>query len=251
VDKQAKSQGAVKYHYDHLLGRVYSWIIGDFEAAYRSNTELFSTLGIHSADGAVAIDLGCGPGNQSVPLAEAGFNVTAIDFCDDLLAELERRAGDLPIRVVNDDIRKFAAHVSAAPQLIVCMGDTLVHLPNSDSARTLVSGVVAALCPGGIFIVSLRDYSGPPPKGVDRFVPVRSSDDRIFTCFLEFLGETIDVHDVLHTRENGTWRLQVSRYTKLCLDFRRVVDWLRDEGMEVDPHFAHQGMIVLRAVKPG
>ncbi|MDH4048150.1 MAG: class I SAM-dependent methyltransferase, partial [Gammaproteobacteria bacterium] len=87
-------------------------------------------------------------------------------------------------------------------------------------------------------------------EGPARFVPVRSSDNRIFTCFLEFRGDTIIVHDILHTRENGHWQLRVSCYQKLRLDYRRVITALRDNGMEVDTLPGENGMVVVNARKP-
>ena len=241
---------AVKNHYDRMLGPVYSWIIGDFDTACRMNTDLLASLGLRSDRGAVALDLGCGPGCQSVPLANAGFKVTAIDFCESLLAELQFHAGKLPIRAVHDDILNFPAHITDSPELIVCMGDTLVHLPDVDAVENLISDICDRLQPGGTFVASLRDYSLPPPCGAARFLPVRNSEDRIFTCFLEYRGDTIEVHDILHARVDGEWRLHVSQYQKLRLDYRLVIGFLQDRGMAVDSLPGKDGMIVIKATKP-
>ena len=240
---------AVKDHYDEMLGSVYSWIVGDFEASYRANTELFATLGVRSNRNQTAFDLGSGPGCQSIPLAEAGFRVTAIDFCEELLVELRQRAGELTINTVNDDILNFDDHIVEPPELIVCMGDTLVHLPSADEVDSLLGKVSNSLSAGGRFVASLRDYSATPPEGPARFVPVRSSDNRIFTCFLEFRGDTISVHDILHTKENGHWQLRVSCYQKLRLDYRRVIAALHDHGMEVDTLPGENGMVIVSARK--
>ena len=68
---------SVKDHYDKLLGPVYSWMIGDFDQAYAANVALFEKLAVTPSTNDVAVDLGCGPGCQAVPLAERGFAVTA------------------------------------------------------------------------------------------------------------------------------------------------------------------------------
>lgn len=250
MENSERNSGSVRDHYDRLLGPIYSWIIGDFASGYERSVELFTRLNIQADGPATAIDLGCGSGCQSLAMAEAGFHVTAIDFCEDLLAELKQRAGNHEIRTANDDILNFAAHVSGPVDLIVCMGDTLVHLPDEHSVHALLTKVADALKPGGTFVATLRDYSTPPPVGPNRFIPVRSDDDRIFTCFLEYKGKTIDVHDILHTRQNGEWRLQVSRYQKLCFDYRNVVEALRRQALEVDAVSEHRGMMVVVARKP-
>jgi SAM-dependent methyltransferase len=241
---------SVKDHYDRMLGPVYSWIIGDLTAVCRRNAALLSSLELYSESGALAVDLGCGPGCHSIPLAEAGFRVIAIDFCDDLLAELQQHAGNLPIKIARDNILQFRDHLDDCPQLVLCMGDTLVHLADWRAAQTLITDIVDTLLPGGTFVASLRDYTTTPPEGPDRFIPVRSSEDRIFTCFLQYGDDAVDVHDILQTRDGDDWSLQVSRYQKLRLDYRRVIKLLQELGMKVDQPFDDHGMICIRSVKP-
>lgn len=242
---------SVKDHYDQMLGPVYSWIIGDLTSVCRRNAALLSSLGLQSESGALAVDLGCGPGCHSIPLAETGFRVIAIDFCEDLLTELQQHAVGLPVTVVRDNILQFRQHLEERPQVVLCMGDTLVHLPDWAAVQTLIADVVDTLLPGGTFVASLRDYTAVPPEGPNRFIPVRSSTDRIFTCFLQYRDATVDVHDILQTREGDNWRLQVSQYQKLRMNYRRIAELLRDLGMRVDQPFEDHGMICLRSVKPG
>ena len=162
---------------------------------------------------------------------------------------MKERASDLSIVGVCDDLLNFRQHVSD-PELIVCMGDTLVHLPDMRSVDALIDEVAAALRPGGRFIATLRDYSTPPLTGGDRFIPVRNTDQQIFTCFLEYLGDVINVHDMLHEKIDGQWRLKVSSYQKLLLDFRYVQERLASRGLTVDEPSSFSGMVVLQAKKP-
>jgi len=176
---------SVRDHYDDFLGPVYSWILGDFENARKRNVALFDELDLAPRQGAVAVDLGSGPGCQSLPLANIGYHVLAIDFCADLIDELAEHAGDLPVRTVCDDLSAFRSHLSEPPDLIVCMGDTLVHLHDTDTVDRVLDDVCESLNPGGRFIYSIRDYFSNVPEGAERFIPIRSSDSQIFTCFLD------------------------------------------------------------------
>jgi ubiquinone/menaquinone biosynthesis C-methylase UbiE len=108
---------SVRNHYDEFLAPVYSWILGDFENAYHANVELFERLRLSPEQGDLAADLDCGPGCQSLPLAERGFRVVAIDFCQELLDELAERAGELQITTVCDDLTDFDQHVSACRRM--------------------------------------------------------------------------------------------------------------------------------------
>lgn len=241
---------SVKEHYDSLLAPVYSWILGDFDAAYRRNATLFERLDIRPKVSGIAVDLGSGPGCQSVPLAERGFSVVAIDFCEDLLNELARRAGGLPVTAICDDIRNFRNHLQEKAELVVCMGDTLVHLPDKESVASLIRDCADSLSGGGSIILTLRDYTQPPPTGPARFIPVRSNDERIFTCFLEYDGDVIHVHDILYTRSADGWHQNVSSYRKLRLDFRWLADLLTANGLVIACQTVDQGMVTLHAMRP-
>jgi len=53
-----------------------------------------------------AIDLGAGHGLQTVSLVNLGFNVTAVDFNDQLLQELEINSANRAT-IVKDDLSRF------------------------------------------------------------------------------------------------------------------------------------------------
>ena len=239
----------VKKHYDELLGSVYSWILGDFDSASARNTRLFERLNIAPVSSGLAVDLGAGPGSQSIPLAKRGFEVVAMDFCETLLGELRSHAGGDKVRTVLTDITEFRRHLGGEPDLIVCMGDTLVHLPEPSAAEQLLVDAARALGPGGSVVISIRDYDAPGPTGADRFIPIRNSDDQIFTCFLEYDDDVVHVHDILQRRQDGEWTLSVSAYRKLRISMNWVADTLAAEGLRTAARFEDDGLLVLHARK--
>ncbi len=54
-----------------------------------------------------------------------GLDVIAIDVERQPMAELNKAAGKLPIRTIQDDLLNFTEHSPAKIEIIVCMGDTL------------------------------------------------------------------------------------------------------------------------------
>ena len=186
-----------KDHYDRQLATVYSWMSGTPAAAFNRNCNFFHQLGIDSLSPGLAIDLGAGSGFQSIPLAELGFSVVAIDFCESLLAELRASAANLPIRTAGDDILNFAKYVEAQAQLIVCMGDTLTHLDSLKSVESLLLNVASTLAIKGKLILTFRDYVSVEPRGTQRFIPVRSDESTILTCFLEYHQDIVEVYDLV------------------------------------------------------
>jgi 2-polyprenyl-3-methyl-5-hydroxy-6-metoxy-1,4-benzoquinol methylase len=234
-------------HYANHLGPVYSWMIGDMNAAFsRSDAEL-DALSLPSRGGPAAIDLGAGFGLHAIPLAWRGYSVVAIDSCEPLLEELAARAGSLPIRAVNGDLLGFREHIEAPADVIVCMGDTLTHLPDQASVAALLRNAAASLSRGGVFATTFRDYLSAPLQGDARFIPVHADDHRVMTCFLEYEDATVTVHDLLQEREGKTWQLRVSSYRKLRLSPTWVADQLSSLGLTVRRDVTPSGMVRISA----
>jgi ubiquinone/menaquinone biosynthesis C-methylase UbiE len=161
------------------------------------NRHLLRRLAPASPPGASALDLGAGSGHQSIPLAESGYAVTAVDSCAELLTQAAR-----------------------------------------------------LLKPGGVLLLSFRDYASSTPEGLSRFIPVRSDDTRVATCFLEYGTTHVQVHDLLHTRqEDGQWTFSASVYPKCRLAPEAVRAALAGLGFRDVRTESERGMVFLRAEK--
>jgi SAM-dependent methyltransferase len=239
---------SVEEHYNRLLADVYSWMYGGFDASLVRYREFFAARGVAPHGSGRAIDLGCGCGFQALPLARLGFSVTAIDLDRKLLAELEAHSQGEDIEIVCGDLMEFRRHAPDGAELVVCMVDTLLHLQSQDDVKRLAADVYAALEPAGKFIATFRDFSVASQE-LDRFIPVRSDDDTIFTCFLEFEPNSVKVHDLVHRRVDGRWSFAKSFYRKLRLPTAWVVSTLRAVGFRAVDTELDRGLIVLTAQK--
>jgi SAM-dependent methyltransferase len=218
-------------------------MIGDIDAATaRADAEL-DAIGLASHATGTAVDLGAGFGLHSLPLARRGYKVLAIDTYQPLLQELQSRAGSLAIDTVNADLLDLRSHVSQPADVILCMGDTLTHLPDAASVDSLFAAVAAALSPGGLFVATFRDYVSSPLQGDERFILVRADENRILTCFLEYSDETVLVHDVLHERVAAKWQLRLSSYSKLRLAPEWIVKALTSHGFSARREAGLGGMV--------
>ncbi|MBD1874879.1 methyltransferase domain-containing protein [Nodosilinea sp. FACHB-131] len=238
-----------KEHYDQQIASVYSWMAGAPETVLKLNHDLFCQLGLDSTPRGLAIDLGAGSGFQSIPLAELGFSVVAVDFCAALLSELSARAKYLPVRTVHDDILNFSKHVEEQAQVIVCMGDTLTHLESLSSVQSLLLNVKRALVKDGKLILTFRDYASTELSGTQRFIPVRSDESTILTCFLEYHEDFVEVYDLLYRKDGEQWILNVSSYPKLRINKNWIFDQLQKEGFQVVRNETINGMICVAAQK--
>jgi predicted RNA methylase len=239
----------VEQHYDQVLSDVYSWMYGGFDSALARFTEFFKSRGIVPRGSGRAVDLGAGCGFQSIPLAGLGFFVTAIDLDRKLLEELRTHVSDLDITIVQADLLHFDEHVHAPVELVVCMVDTLVHLERKADVSALFVKVGSALEPGGKLILSFRDLSREATE-LDRFIPVRSDDATVFTCFLEYEPETVKVHDLVYRRQDdGRWAFLKSYYRKLRLAQTWVESELARAGFARVDASAERGFVTIVAAK--
>lgn len=248
-------------HYDRLLAAHYTWMLGgDIAAVAKDQARLLSELGVSpGAADALVVDLGCGPGTQSLALAELGFSpVLAVDSSRILLDELSGLAGrtgySSAIHPLHADIRSaLTEHTQpSSVAAVVCMGDTLTHLPARQDVTALLRDAARSLAVNGQLVLSYRDLT-TPRAGADRFLPVRATEDRIMTCFLEYVDDdTVMVHDLIHTRSRSTWNQQVSSYPKLRISCAWLTSRCQEAGLDVQHNTAGPGGLrIITATKPG
>ena len=238
----------VKEHYDNLLGSCYSWMFGDHQAKVDKAEAFFAARDIRPLRSGLALDLGSGPGYSALALARLGFQVTAVDFCRTLLDELAEHAAGLPVTAVEADFVDYLTSPPGPIEVCVCMGDTLPHLESRERVTDCIERVYRVLAPKGLFVITYRDLSFEL-QGPARFIPVRSDENIILTCFLEFEDDRVMVHDLLHTRSGNQWALKKSSYPKLRLQFDFLVEELELQGFILEECQSTGGMITIVAVK--
>ncbi len=234
------STNPIRDHYEHLLAAHYTWTTGDFTARSDAERAWLATQGVRGTGHTPAIDLGAGAGCHAVALAHLGYAVTAIDLSPSLIGELVERTAGLDVTAIVGDLLDVERWPAA--ELIVCLGDTLTHLPTVDDVRRLFAAAHARLSPGGKFVLGYRDLS-VEVVGTARFIPVRSDEHTIFTCFLEYLPDRVLVHDLVHARGPSGWSMQASAYPKLRLARADVERWLVEVGFVVRHASSERGVV--------
>jgi SAM-dependent methyltransferase len=238
----------VTEHYEKLLATHYSWLFGGLDTKAEENRGFFATYDIKPLRNGIALDLGCGSGFQSIPLAQLGFRVLALDLSPTLLAELDARKGNLPVETIHDDLLHFSRHLRGPAELCVCMGDTLTHLDSCMTITKLFRQVSDCLPPGGTFILTFRDLS-VELTGLDRFLSLRSEPTKIFTCYLEYEADSVKVHDLIYEFIDHQWRLNKSFYRKCRVPFAWAKETLLATGFTLPLATSDKGLVTIIARK--
>jgi SAM-dependent methyltransferase len=238
-------------HYEDHLGPRYAWMTGDFAALCARAAAELAAAGVALAPSGRALDLGAGRGQHTLVLARAGWAVTALESCAPLRDELNAHIQGLPVRCEAAEWVSCLAHTPPAPtwDLILCMGDTLCHLPDEATLHATLEAALARLAPGGRLVLTFRDYARPEDTGQVRIIPVRSDVDRILTCVLHFGSTHVHVYDLFHERQSsGEWTLHSSAYPKLRITPAALATWL-SQNHSVTPFTAPSGMVGLTVSK--
>ena len=106
----------------------------------------------------LVLDLGCGTGNITIPLAECGFDMIGVDISEEMLyiASEKARAAQLDKRILflNQDMTEFELYgtVDAA----VCALDGVNYLTEDGDLDRLFSLMHNYLNPNGLFIFDIN-----------------------------------------------------------------------------------------------
>lgn len=106
------------------------------------------------------LDAACGIGTQSLPLAEAGYQVTARDLSGGSIARLQRIAAERGLRIEAGvaDMRHVAGSVSGAFDVVLALDNSVPHLLTDSDIQAAFEEFRSVLKPGGLGLCSVRDY---------------------------------------------------------------------------------------------
>lgn len=102
------------------------------------------------------VDIACGTGRATIPLAKAGFEMIGVDINGNMLAEGRRKAAELsiPIQWEEQDCTDFQLEVKS--KMIFTVGNSFQHFLTNESQDMLLKSVCKNLESGGIFIFGTR-----------------------------------------------------------------------------------------------
>jgi SAM-dependent methyltransferase len=110
-------------------------------------------LGAAKANGPRVLELACGSGRFTVPLAAAGLEVTGLDLSAAMLARARKTSADqgLAPEFLQRDMRDFDLGARRFDTVMIA-ANSIMHLLDADDFRRFFTSVTRHLAPGGQFL---------------------------------------------------------------------------------------------------
>jgi hypothetical protein len=210
---QASRSRTVQFYDD--LADYYELIFPDWERSMARQGAAISEVLLangpqRSPAGFRILDTAAGIGTQSLPLASAGFEVTARDIAAGAVRRLGHEASSrgLSIDIGQADMRELADSVHGTFDAVICFDNSVPHLLTDSEIQKAFAGFREVLSREGLLLLSMRDYDqidrslesvhsyGERTKGSKRFrlrqewTWLDSSHYRTTFCVEEYGGTT-------------------------------------------------------------
>ena len=171
------------------------------------------------------VDFGAGTGRLSIPLAESGYKVVAVEPCQKMFDQLQGKPGGQAIPGFIGKIEDFQA--DSTFDMAICVFTVLLYLLDETSLKSSFKAAYDSLRPGGVMLVDI------PSRGifnsfqrdsgmVQREVTVTSGRDDLFL----YEEKSTLTHD-------GRMTLYTDRFDIRYWDTDKVLQVLSETGFSV------------------
>ena len=179
----------------------------------------------------LVLDLACGTGSLSMLLAEHGYRVIGADLSEEMLAEAEQKARDLP-----EDIRPFficqpmqRLRLAEPADAVICALDSLNYLMRPDDCQKTFRRVYDALKPGGLFVF---DINTPAKlRGLDGQVFLDETEDTYCVWRTEYRRGLCTYYvDLFRQQGDGAWDRELEIHRQRAYTVEELTGWLKAAG---------------------
>lgn len=110
----------------------------------------------HNKEIESVLDIACGTGNTSIPLAQMGLRVTGVDLSLPMLQQARKKSADAKTEIIflQQDIKEL--ELSREFDLVTCFQDGLNYLINEEEIKRCFQSINKTLSDEGMFIFDLN-----------------------------------------------------------------------------------------------
>jgi SAM-dependent methyltransferase len=225
--------------------------------AYEDDIAFYTDLA--SGAGPDLLEIGCGTGRVTLPLARAGSRVTAVDSSTAMLARCRARLANEPTRVaqrvtlLRADARELGDRAPANHAMAIIPLNTFAHFALPEDRQRVLEQVRAHVVPGGRLVIDLdlesprRLLAQPGLLWLMGSWLTTSSDgapeavSRITHCISAAPGTELDTMTITHLYDaqdaHGTVRRVVTTMTQCVLTHQELLLTLAQAGFVVEADY--------------
>ncbi|MBE6615548.1 MAG: class I SAM-dependent methyltransferase [Ruminococcaceae bacterium] len=198
----------------------------------RENFKRYSQL---PGEPSLMLDLGCGTGSMTLALAEAGFDMTALDISDEMLSTAETRAREAGhnILFLQGDMTDFELYGTVDG--ITCCLDGINHLTNREDLRSCFFMAARYLNPGGLFLFDVNTPYKFKTQYADNDYLLE--EDGAVCCWSNRLNKKGDICDFILTvfeeQANGLYKRTDGVTRERCWGRKTLQNAAGEAGLEV------------------
>jgi SAM-dependent methyltransferase len=189
------------------------------------------------ADGRTVLDVACGIGTQALGMAALGYAVTASDLSAGALRRLrdEAAARGLSIDARVADMRDAWKAHGRTFDVVLCADNSLPHLLTDGDILAALRGFLRCTAPGGVCLVSVRDYDAIDWQTA-RIHPhaVHRDDDGARWVLFQVWEPRPPLYEttmyVMEDRPGAEIRTRSMRATYYAIPVARVMELMREAG---------------------
>lgn len=135
-----------------------------------------STL-VDLSPGTAALELGVGTGRVALPLAQAGLDVTGVDLCAGLLAELSRKGGSDLVKIIQADIADVC--IDSTFDLIYSVFNSFCSLLSQEMQVRCLMNATRHLSPSGIIVLEMFAPPRVPDSALSRLALADANEESV------------------------------------------------------------------------
>lgn len=184
------------------------------------------------------LDMACGSGRHSVSLAARDAEVIGIDSSKSMIltAEIHAKEQGVSPKFIVEDMKNIKDTVEGPFDLIVCLGNSLALVNDTDTLKNVVKDVFNLLKDGGSFVAQILNFEEIHWSGFRNF-PMKTGtlsngEEITFARLFEHSDYPFSSTLVMSAfkKEEGEWTSEVSTQKVLNLKHDQMKSILQETG---------------------
>ncbi len=197
----------------------------NYDMEDRSDTGVAFYCALAQEAGGSVLEIACGTGRVTIPIAKLGFPVTGLDIVPGMLAQARSKSLGLPVRWVEGDARTF--DLGEHFRLIFLTGNAFQAFVTNAEQEALLQRVRTHLDDEGLFAFETRNPLLPNTKTrAGFFVPLETNtEEKDWPSFINAKGyevrvSTTQVYDhvaqIVHLTSHKRWHEDGQEHTRIA-----------------------------------